>query len=568
MTYRLLGPVFACLVVLVAGCAPGAQNPRTDGPSATSSAPKILRMGIRAGDEPQTASGGIAYNNEEPGLIFHSALVAYDPTTSVLETRIAERVPTVENGDWRLSPDGTMEVTWKMRPNVLWHDGTPLEAGDFVFGLKVGMDGDVFARATGVLRSISDITAPDPQTLVVKWKNVYIYANAMVKDTLVPAPRHLFQDLYDSGDKRALAASPYWTTQFTGVGPYRLEQWIQGSSMEAVAYDQYFLGRPKIDRISIRYVGDVNTLLVTVMAGDVDVVPGGAFKQEEGHVLKTEWEARGSGTVLVNYMDLRHGKPIWRYPDAPWVQDVRVRQALVHMLDRQGMVDTLKYGLSAVADVPLLPENPAYRLAQQRGLPSYPYDVTRAQRLLTEAGYTRGADGIFRSQSGERFTIEAAATADIASQVQELVVIADHWRAGGLDATSFPVPDLSADKDELRSKARGIVVKGLDLDYTGFQEFTVAETSSEATRWKGRNLGAYVNPAYDQQVSRLLAAVQGSEREQAGADLIKMALEEVVWIPLFYGADIVAARTGIRGVTKAIPAQDITSWNVHLWDIQ
>lgn len=64
-----------------------------------------------------------------------SSLTVYDTATGTLESRIAARVPTIENGDWKLLPDGRMEVTWKLRPNILWHAGPALTAEDFVFGL-------------------------------------------------------------------------------------------------------------------------------------------------------------------------------------------------------------------------------------------------------------------------------------------------------------------------------------------------------------------------------------------------------------------------------------------------
>jgi peptide/nickel transport system substrate-binding protein len=566
---RIIASGALSVVLLLAACgpsAPGGQGRAQDTGPGPSAAGKTLQIGTALPDEPEPANGGIGFNNKPAGYMFHSALVMYDPTTGELQPRLAERLPTLENGEWKILPEGGMEVTWKLRPNAVWHDGTPLSAEDFLFGFKVGMDGDIFARGTAITRTISDLTAPDPQTLVVRWKENYILANAMIKDTLVPLPRHLMLDLYDTGDKQAFAASPLHTTSWVGLGPYRLVQWQQGTNMEAEAFDRYFLGPAKIGRISIRFYADTNVLLSVVMAGDVDVVPQGAFKQEEAQVLKADWESRGMGTVILSWSDLRHGKPQWRYPEAPWVQDVRVRQALVHLIDRQSVVDTLKGGISAVGEIPLLEEDPVYRLAKQRGLPSYPFDPAQANRLLTEAGLTRGPDGVFRTRTGEPFTMEVAASADIASQIQELVVIADQLKAGGIAANPFPVPP-SADRDKVRAEAKGIIVRGLDLNYNGLREFTTGEVSAESNRWRGRNFGGYSNQAFDEQVTRLLTTVQASQRNEIGADLFKKALEDVVWIPLWYGPDILAARSAVRGVTKVSPAQDAVAWNIHLWEI-
>ncbi len=545
---------------------PGAQDASREAGPGASSRTTVLRIGVRVDDEPDAVEGGVAFNSSETGYIFHSALTAYDPTTGALEPRIAERVPTIENGDWQVLSDGRMEVTWKLRPNVFWHDGTPLTAEDFVFGFKVGMDPDLFARGTAVLRAIAEVAAPDQQTLLVRWKEVYILANAMGRNTLAPVPRHLLAALYDEGNKQAFAGSTYFMRDWVGVGPYRITDWLQGSFIEAAAFDRYFLGKPKIDRISIRLFGDVNTLMVTIIAGEIDVAPGGSFKQAEAYVLKTDWESKGGGTVIVNYNELRHGVMQWRDPNAPWM-DLRVRQALVHMLDRQAMVDTIMGGLSAVEDIPLPRQDAAYRLAQQRGLPSYPYDLAQASRLLTAVGFTRGADGVFRSPGGEPLVIQAAATADLASNVQLITAIADQWKRAGLDATPFPIPDPHADRDLMRSTVRGALVRGFNLEYAGFRNFITAEITSEATRWRGGNRGGYSNPAFDQMVARLFTTLRTSERDEVAADLIKMGLDELPWIPLFYGSDVFAVKTGVRGLTNVMAGQDVSAWNIHLWSI-
>ena len=101
MSSRLLSSFLACFAVpLATACVPGAQDAgREAGPGASPSA-TVLRIGVRVDDEPDAVEGGVAFNSSETGYIFHSALTAYDPTTGALEPRIAERVPTIENGDW------------------------------------------------------------------------------------------------------------------------------------------------------------------------------------------------------------------------------------------------------------------------------------------------------------------------------------------------------------------------------------------------------------------------------------------------------------------------------------
>ncbi len=569
MSYRVLSSVLACLAAITTACVPGAQGPgREDRAAAGSSGPKVLRVGLT---EPPL-EGGIAFGGAGTGrseLIYtvHAALTVYDDRGE-LQPWIAAHLPTVENGDWQVLPDGRMELTWRLRPNVLWHDGTPLAAEDFALGYRIARDQEMFATGSRTLRMIDEMAAPDPQTLIVRWRDIYIFGNAMGLNTLIPLPRHILGAPYEAGNKQAVANSLFWTSEWVGLGPYRVSQWMDGSLIDTVAFDQYFLGRPKIDRITIRYIFDVNALVLNLIAGDIDVAPVGPFKEEEGYSLRTQWESRGAGTVMINRTDLRTGRLSWRYPGVPWVQDVRVRQALLHMLDRQTMVDTLRHGLSEVADIALPKEDAAYQLAHQRDLPSYPYDLGRAHRLLAESGLARGPDGVYRTQGGEPFSMEVGATSDTQTGVQEALSIVDQWKTAGLDVSPLLISDTDLNKQEIRSKVRGIYMGPGSLGYGTYQNFITREITSEATRWTGANRGAYSNPAYDQLVDRVYGTIRSSERAQAAADLARMALEQLPFLPLYYVNDVAAFRKGMTGLTPISSSRPVNAWNVHLWDIE
>ena len=566
-----LGPVLATVVglgVLLAGCAPGAPGARGEQQaSGPSPAAKVLRVGISADAEP--TDGGIygarSAGGYEPIYMLHAGLTVYDTEGALqLQPRIAVRVPTIENGDWQVLADGRMELTWKLRPDVRWHDGTPLAAEDLVLGYRVALE-DPFGRGTRVLRQVEDVSAPDPQTVIIRWKSVYIYANAMGLDTgFLPLPRQRFAALWDSGDRQAFAASPYLTDEWIGLGPYRLREWLRASYIDMVASDDYFLGKPKIDRVIIRYFGDTNSLVVTFMAGDLDLLPVGAMKEGEAHVLKTQWADGGAGSVIVSEAKLRQGMWQLRDPDAPWARDVRVRQALVHLIDRQTIAETVQYGLSSVDDIALPRGDPGYRLAQQRGLPRLSYDVNQAHRLLGEAGLTRSGDGSYRSQACAPFVIELSATGDINTNVQELLAISNVWKTAGLEPQNVIIPG-TANKDEVRTRLQGVNLTSSDLSYRSFDSYLTSEISSEATRWRGQNIAGYGNPAYDQLVARLNSTINSTERDGIAADLVKLSLDQVLYIQLTYSSDVSAVRKEVRGVTGVQRPQPVTAWNIHLW---
>ena len=112
----------------------------------------------------------------ERWFMFHANLTMYDAQDNVVP-HAARKVPSVQDGDWRLLPDGGMEVEWQLRPDVFWHDGTQLTADDFVFGYEVVRDPKLAVPALGELLNVTSVQAPDPLTLIVKWKQASIFGN-------------------------------------------------------------------------------------------------------------------------------------------------------------------------------------------------------------------------------------------------------------------------------------------------------------------------------------------------------------------------------------------------------
>ena len=259
-----LGSLIGLALLVSAACGPGGQRstqPEGQGSVPASSQQKTLRIGITADAEPK--EGGIPFSSAaggfEPAYLMHAGLTVYDDQ-GTLQPRLAQRLPTLENGDWSVTPDGKMEVTWKLRPEAKWHDGTPFTGNDVAFGFKVSLDSELaFATGTGVLSQIAEVAVPDSQTVVVRWKSAYIYANDMGIAVFPALPEHLLGPLYTAGDKQAFAANSYFTDQWVGLGPYKLSQWSRGSFIDATANDEYVQGKPKIDRVSLRYIGDTNS---------------------------------------------------------------------------------------------------------------------------------------------------------------------------------------------------------------------------------------------------------------------------------------------------------------------
>ena len=562
----------AALLLLATSCAPGAVRDRGgDGAAARpAGGVKTLQLGMTLGSEP--ADGLVLFSSStgplELMLAFHAGLTIYDADGN-LRPQLAQKVPTIQDGDWQALPDGRMEVTWRLRPDVRWHDGTPLTAEDVVFGARVVKDEDLPANRGRSIALISQITALDPHTVAVSWSSPYMAANANGLEDIVALPRHLLAEAYERGDKQAFLNHAYWTREFVGLGPYRLGEWQLGSHTEGLASDDYFLGRPKIDRVVFRYFGDVNSLVAAQLAMDVDMAAMGSFKLEQMLAVKNAWEPRGEGTVIGVLSGTRNLRVQHRDPTAPW-KDLRVRQALVHMMDRATLAETLSYGLVTPADTLVGPNDPVYRLLEQRGLTRYPFDLARAQRLMGEAGWVRGTDGVYRSPAGDPFSIEVRST-DKSDNVRENQAIAAQLKEAGLVSSTVLIPDAASSsvKAEMRSIFPGLLGWSLKDSLETMQHLTSPQTPTEQNRWRGANYGAYSNPTFDRLFDSYAGALDSSARQGFLADLLKIDADDVASIHLSYdmATSIMSFRKGLRGPGMVPPVQLANAWNIHTWEL-
>jgi peptide/nickel transport system substrate-binding protein len=563
------GGLTACLILLVAGCAApgtGRDNPATG--TDHTSAPRTVRIGVDASHEP--SGGFIIFSTEgigwlEHALMFHAGLAVYNEAGE-LQPRLARKVPTIEDGDWQLLPDGAMELTWNLRPDARWHDGTQLTAEDFALGMQIVQDPELPARRARGVNLIASTTAPDAETVVVRWKQPYMLANAATVELMPAVAHHLLGDAYQQGDKQNLVNHPYWAREFVGLGPYRLGAWELGSQVEAIAFDQYFLGRPKIDRLILRYFGTPNTLVANLLSGDIDMAPTGS-SLDISHLItvREAWEPAQVGTATTIPRGVRDVYLQHREPIAPILRDVRLRRALVHMTDRSAFVDILQSGLTTAAQANITREDPAYRLMEQRSFSTYPYDLTAAARLLADAGWTRTAEG-FQDSAGQRLAIDVAGT-NRGDAGKEIGALAGQWAEAGIQTTETTLNTTATNYDELRANVKGVFLFNWTIRPEAAEGLISGQVASEANRWRGTNFSGYSNPAFDRLYDQYSTTLEAGKRQELLADLMRMGADEVATIPLYYLIEPMIFRKGIRGLGIVPPLQLANAWNIHTWEM-
>ena len=571
LTARGLALVAGAL--LLAACAPaagpGSRGGGAEGQAAQPSAPKTLRVAsVREPVDGVVIFSGSGDILKQLNYVFHAGLTIYDAQGN-LQPRLAQKVPSVQDGDWKVLPDGGMEVTWKLKPNLKWHDGTALTAEDFVFGIQVAKDPQLPLPHTGGVNFVREVTAPDPETLVVRWGETYYGAVDASPADMPALPRHIIGDLYRQGDPNLFTNSTFWTRDWVGLGPYKMGDWELGSYTEALAFDDYVLGRPKIDRLIIRYISDTNAIIAALLSGDIDEVNAGTLKPDDLTPVKNAWQSSGDGTVLEALTDVVAARLSFRDPSSPWFSDPRVRHALVNGVDRQLMQDTFYPGPQP-PDIYALPDEPVYRLASERGFPRYPYDLAAAERTMRDAGWTRGADGTYVNAAGQPFGIQVRIVANAPVNTRRGEVLADQWKQSGFGGELFAIPTQATNRPELKATSPGVFVMPDTLAPDLFEMFQSFNNATAGNRWAGTNLLGYNNPEFDRRYAEYANALEVGRRQSLHADLLRWMADEMAYIPLYYdvGSTTTVMRKGITGPGRLSPVQKVTPWNIHEWEMK
>jgi peptide/nickel transport system substrate-binding protein len=559
-------------MLMFAGCAPDSRAP-AQASSESGSAPSTsttLTMAIRY--EPtalslkMTAQAGGDFVKQP-----FNATLAYIDGDGNAQPMLAERLPELNTETWRVFPDGRMETIHRLRPNVTWQDGQPLTARDFIFGYQLSSNPALGAFSPKPQDQMEEVLAPDPLTVVIRWRSPSPDAATLSENRdggLEPMPRHLLEAGYervvqDASAKDAFLSLPYWTHEYVGLGPYRLQRWDPGSHLEGLAFPEYVLGRPKVNRIIMRIIADENTTLTNMLAGSIDVATKYTLRFEQGQVLRREWPANTRGGILVAVNGGQYAMVQFRpeFLKVPELMDVRVRRALVHSLDRQSVVDSLFDGEIRPIETFVYPNVPYYATLD-RAMVHYSYDPRRTEQLMNEAGFAKDSGGVFANGAGERFRPEFQSLGSTLFE-QAQAIFVDAWSRAGIQTQPTVLPASQVRDNEARNTFNAIASAGGVLD--GWLGFTSAEIGTRSNRWTGRNRGGWSNAEYDRLWDEFNSTISRPERERLLGQIARVLSEELPAWPLYAQADVWAHARHVKGVNPG-STETRPLWNIHTWE--
>ncbi|MBM2811124.1 MAG: hypothetical protein HW416_1883 [Chloroflexi bacterium] len=551
-------------LLLLAACAPTAAPQQQQGAAVeaqTAPAQKKQLVAIIAGN-PRTLStqvnggtGGAADANVIEDFITAGLTKLDDLGT--LRPQLAEAVPSIANGLWRLLPDGKMETTWKIREGARWHDGTPFTSGDLAFTYAVARDSEMPLFRNRTLDLVESIDTPDPRTVTVTWTSLFIEADTLFTHIRVlPLPRHILEAPY-TADKAGVVSLSYWTDEFVGSGPFRLREFAPDSHVILTAQDGYVLGRPKLDEVEIRFVTDHNAVVANVLSGAALMTMGRGVSLDQAVQLRDQWQDGKLSIALSGWLVIF---PQLINPTPTPIADVRFRRALLHAIDRKEMVDTLMWGTVPIADSLLLPTDEKYREIAPR-LAKYDFDPRRAAQTIEEFGYARSGGGAYRDSVGRPLSVEMRTTPGFDIHTTGLESIASYWRRAGVEVEST-VLSLQQSRDlEFRSTAPGFTLQLQGTDTSALVRFHSREIPLPENRFTGDNKARYSNAELDALLDKYIVTIPSPERTQALGQVLGHLSEAVIPLPLFYNATPTLVSNRVQGATTS-------RLNVFEWDVR
>ncbi len=564
------------IVLALAACAPAPAPSQSDSqtggePSAgrragseTAAQQKELVVIVR-GEPPSLAAKPIsAFSGslQRPREIFN-AMLDFRDENGVPQAQLAEALPQLNTATWRVFPDGRMETTYRLKPNLTWHDGTPLSGEDFAFAWRVYAAPEFGAAATLPIGPMEEVTAPDPGTVVIRWKQPYPDAGSLDRD-FQALPRHILETPFRDMDPIAFASQPFWTSEYVGLGPYRVTGWEPGTHISARAFEGYVLGKPKIDRVRVLFISDPQTALANVLSGEVHLIADPIFGVVEGQTLEQQWAANKGGVVLYSPVGPRTAVIQMRpeYVDAQALLDARVRSAIGHGMDTPSAIEILTAGKALATFSITHPRSRNYPEVE-RAIVKHDYNPRRAQQILDEAGYRKGADGFYLGADGRPIQFGLYSSAG-ERQEAEVSVYVDSLRQVGFDAVQ-KVTSVQETRDaRLRALLGGIQMRG---GGDTVNAYTTEQIPRPENRWFGDNRGGWSNAEYDRLVGLYVTTLEPAERVKILAQAERIRSEDAAVLPRQFNAYVVAFAGDLNGpVARNVLDSGDTFLHVQKWE--
>jgi peptide/nickel transport system substrate-binding protein len=485
---------------------------------------------------------------------------------------LAASIPTMENGSVKLidagekNDDGTpkqkMEVTWNIRPDAKWDDGTPVTADDFIFGWEVMKDDsqEIIDRESAERVESMVAQGDDKKTLVVTYKQPYAFYDDFSLHGAYPS--HLLRARYKKpdGTTNNMKKDKYGR-QPASNGPFKFKEWLPGQYISYVKNPQYF-APPAIDEVTFRIIPNNVAMKSALIAGDIHgTIPSGGLSIPEIEELRSEHGDK------FNYYSVPG--LVWAHIDfnldSPLLKDKRVRKAIAHAINRKQLIDELFYGKYTISHTYLPPRHWGYK----KDVNTLDFNLEQAAKLLDEAGWKQSKEGEVRKKGKEKLSLSISAVAGIKDIEQLQQVIQSDLRKIGVD--------LKIDNKPAKVFF-GELARYRKFPHLSFYSWVMSPSSwgntlwqgdmipSEENSWQGQNYPGWNNAEATELLRKIPTILDLKKRKEMLARVQEIWVDELPSVPMYFRPVVSVTSKKVEGFSPTGTLTPVT-WNAAKWNL-
>ncbi len=408
--------------------------------------------------------------------------------------------------------------TWifYLRKGVKFHNGQELKAEDVKYTFETELDEKLAAPNRSFFTPIQKIDVVDDYTVKFTLDSAY-------------GPFLSYMDFAILPKSVAEKAGDQFGNNPIGTGPYKFVSWKRGDTIQLEAFNDYFEGRPKLDSIVLKIVPDNSARVVALESGDLDLVLSPLSPQDVTRM-------QGKAGFKVNRMPAAGYTYISLNTADPALSDVKVRQALSYLVNREQILSTIYKGIGQVAKGPIPPGMWAYA----SDVPSYDYSPDKAKALLDQAGWKAGADGM-RAKDGKPLKLTIRTHTEDPDRRQVIEVLQAEFTKAGIQADTNVIDFASLINDMTAGKYQIAVIGWLNLanpDRAMFRQFTVGGAG---------NYGKYNNPEVDKLIKDARGTLDQAKAKELYQDATRKIIADAPYIFLQYQEYITIHKSNLNG---------------------
>jgi peptide/nickel transport system substrate-binding protein len=485
--------------------------------------------------------------------------------------RLAKRVPTLENGLATVAKDAAgkdqLIVRYELREGARFSDGSPVTSEDVKFSWELALNRDAPVASRAVAERYHEIRTPDAQTVEVVYRAGQLdplYATfccwIVSKKAVAPV------DVKAIKENQTLNRSP------VTAGPYRVAEWSPGASIRLEAVEDFVLGAAKTKSLVFRFFSDANTLLGLLREDEVHIGTSDAVGPDQIPAIERLADvgvtARYTTMHTWEHLDFNLGDPTDPKKPHPVLSEPTVRHAIAHAIDRPRIGQQLFFGKAA--PVHSFIYAPSWAAASESQIAVYPFDRGKATRLLDEAGWAVGADGV-REKSGRRLELKLQSTSASRLREQISAEVASDLQAVGVKVTREMIPAA-----HLFATGGGGPLSSRSFDLALFawiqqedpQSFVYIcdQTPTSANGYRGQNFTGYCNPAFDKVMLDANGRLNREDRRPLYLEAQAIWTRDLPVLPLYPRVRIELASAKLRNL-KSPPTSTPATFNAFEWEL-